>query len=121
MLDNSNLARGGTWVCYGTEKLVLGMIMTIMTIMTYPDPSERIWTVAEAKAKFSEVVELARVKAPQMVTRNGRPAIVVVSAEEWERKTKRRGSLADFLSDSPMKGVDLDLHRPKEKPRSLDL
>ena len=95
--------------------------MTIMTIMTYSEPSERNWTVAEAKAKFSELIEFARVKAPQMVTRNGRPAVVVVSAEEWERKTKRRGSLADFLSDSPMKGIDLDLHRPKENPRSLHL
>jgi len=95
--------------------------MTIMTTMTYRQPAEKIWTVAEAKAKFSEVIELARMTAPQMVTRNGRPAIVVVSAEEWARKTKRRGSLADFLADSPMKGVDLDLRRPKEKPRSLGL
>jgi uncharacterized protein with HEPN domain len=32
-----------------------------------------------------------------------------------------RRSLADFLSDSPLKGVKLDLHRPKEKPGSFDL
>jgi prevent-host-death family protein len=92
-----------------------------MTTMTYREPPDKVWTVAEAKAKFSEVIELARMTAPQVVTRNGRPAIVVVSAEEWERKTKRRGSLADFLSGSPMKGADLDLRRPKEKPRALDL
>ena len=95
--------------------------MTIVTRMTYTEPKDKVWTVAEAKAKFSEVIELARMTAPQMITRNGRPAIVVVSAEEWARKTKRQGSLADFLSESPLKGADLDLRRPKEKTRSLDL
>ena len=45
-----------------------------------------IWTVAEAKAKFSEVVERARCGTPQTITRNRRTAVVVVSAEEWERK-----------------------------------
>jgi prevent-host-death family protein len=89
--------------------------------MTYPEPKDKVWTVAEAKAKFSEVIELARKKAPQMITRHGRPAIVVVSADEWARKTQRHGSLADFLSNSPLKDLDLDLRRPKEKPRSLDL
>jgi prevent-host-death family protein len=95
--------------------------MTIMTIMTYPEPPDKIWTVAEAKAKFSEVIELARQENPQMISRNGRPAVVIVSAEEWARKTKRRGTFADFLLNSPLKGVDLDLRRPKEKPRSLEL
>jgi prevent-host-death family protein len=97
------------------------MEMTIMTTMVYPEPTDKVWTVAEAKAKFSEVIDLARQDTPQMVTRNGRPAVVIVSAEEWARKTKRHGTLADFLSDSPLKGTDLDLHRPKEKPKTLGL
>jgi prevent-host-death family protein len=95
--------------------------MTIVTTMVYPESTDKVWTVAEAKAKFSEVIELARQETPQMVTRNGRPAVVIVSAEEWARKTSRRGTLADFLSDSPLRGTELDLHRPKEKPRSLGL
>jgi len=41
------------------------------------------WTVAEAKAKFSEVVDKARVNGPQTITKNGRTAVVVVSAEDW--------------------------------------
>jgi prevent-host-death family protein len=95
--------------------------MTIVTIMTYPESPDRVWTVAEAKAKFSEVIELARLETPQMVTRNGHPAVVIVSAEEWARKTKRQGTLADFLSDSPLKGAELDLRRPQEKLRPLGL
>ena len=92
-----------------------------MTIMTYPESTEKIWTVAEAKAKFSEIVERARMAAPQMVTRNGRPAVVVVSAEEWTRKTKRQGTLAEFLADSPLKGARLDIRRPKERAKPLAL
>lgn len=95
--------------------------MTILTIVTYPETPERIWTVAEAKAKFSEVIDRARTQTPQVVTRNGQPAVVVVSAEEWERKTRRRGTLADFLSNSPLKGVTLDVRRPRETARPSPL
>lgn len=59
------------------------------------------WTVAEAKAKFSEVIDRARAEGPQIITRNGRPAVVVVASEEWERKTKRVGNLAEFFAASP--------------------
>jgi prevent-host-death family protein len=44
------------------------------------------WTVAEAKAKFSEVIDSAQNKGPQTITRNGRTAVVVVSAKEWDAK-----------------------------------
>jgi prevent-host-death family protein len=40
------------------------------------------WTVGEARAKFSEVIEKARSLGPQTTTRNGRKAAVIVSAEE---------------------------------------
>ncbi|MFZ0419954.1 MAG: type II toxin-antitoxin system Phd/YefM family antitoxin [Candidatus Sulfotelmatobacter sp.] len=39
------------------------------------------WTVAEAKAKFSEIIERAMSEGPQTITRNGRTAAVVVGAE----------------------------------------
>jgi prevent-host-death family protein len=63
-----------------------------------------IWTVAQAKAKLSELIETARTHGPQTVTRNGRRAVVVVDAAEWERKTQRSGSLVDFFNDSPLGG-----------------
>lgn len=79
------------------------------------------WTVAEAKAKLSEVIDRAVSEGPQAITRNGRPAVVVVSAAEWERKTKRVGTLADFLDASPLRGSGIDLERVKDGPRPLDL
>jgi prevent-host-death family protein len=43
------------------------------------------WSLAEAKAKFSELVERARTEGPQHLTKNGKDAAVMLSAEEYER------------------------------------
>jgi prevent-host-death family protein len=75
------------------------------------------WTVADAKAKLSEVIQLAQSRGPQTITRNGRTAAVVISAEEWERKTKRSGNLAEFFAGSPLRGSRLDAKRLKTGPR----
>lgn len=79
------------------------------------------WTVAEAKEKFSEVIERARSGGPQTITRNGRPVVVVVAAEEWERKTKRSGNLARFLAASPLRGSGLRTKRLEDSARKVDL
>ena len=81
---------------------------------------DKSWTVACAKAKLSEVIERAQ-SAPQTITRNGKPSVVVVSADEWQRKTARKGSLAAFLMESPLRGADLDLDRQRDEPRDLSL
>lgn len=73
--------------------------------------SSQTWTVAEAKARFSEVIELAKSRGPQTITRHGRETVVVVAAEEWERKTKRKGNLAEFFAASPLRNSGLMLER----------
>ena len=78
------------------------------------------WTVANAKAHLSEVIERAQ-SAPQMITRNGTPSVVMVSVEEWNRKTARKGSLASFLMESSLAGSDLDEGRDTSAPRDLSL
>ena len=79
------------------------------------------WTVANAKARFSEVLDLARDEGPQVITRNGKRAAVIVGIDEWEKKTRRKGSLVDFLLNSPLRGAGLDLERIREQPREIDL
>lgn len=46
------------------------------------------WTLQDAKNKFSAVVEAAQRGEPQHVTKRGADAVVVVSAEEFERLSK---------------------------------
>jgi prevent-host-death family protein len=79
---------------------------------------ETNWTVAGAKARLSEVIERAQ-STPQTITRNGRPSVVMVSVEEWQRKTARKGSLAEFLLGSPLRGATLDTGRLRDEPRDL--
>jgi len=78
------------------------------------------WTLAGAKAHFSEVVDRAQT-GPQTITRNGKPSAVIVSAEEWARKTIRKGTLADFLLASPFREADLELEHLRDKPRDVTL
>jgi len=96
-----------------------------MTIMTFwrggPQMGAQSWTVAEAKAKFSEVIERAMSEGPQTITRKGRTAAVIVGAEEWQRKTKRVGNLAEFFAASPLRGSGLKIRRRKDRPRKLEL
>jgi prevent-host-death family protein len=79
----------------------------------------QIWTVAEAKAKFSELIERAISLGPQTITRKGRTTAVVVGAEEWQRKTKRVGNLAEFFAASPLRGSNLKVRRLKTPPRKI--
>jgi prevent-host-death family protein len=80
-----------------------------------------IWAVAEAKARFSEVIDRALSEGPQTITRKGREAVVVVSAAEWKRKTKRKGNLAEFFLASPLRGSGIKIQRIKDGPREIDL
>jgi prevent-host-death family protein len=71
----------------------------------------RTWSVAQAKAKFSEVLEKARAEGPQTITRHGRKAAVLVAAEDWERKSRPKENLAEFFARSPLRGSGLNLDR----------
>jgi prevent-host-death family protein len=110
--------------CSSPRRLAFIQTMTIVTMVTMNEVDAMkadIWTVAEAKAKFSEVVERARCGTPQTITRNRRIAVVVVSAEEWERKVQRKGSLAEFFAVSPLRASDLKVKRVKDNPREPNL
>jgi prevent-host-death family protein len=77
----------------------------------------RPWSVAEAKAHLSDVIEHARNEGPQEITRRGKRTAVVVSVEEWDRKTQRKGSLVEFLAASPLHGSGLEVKRVRDRPR----
>jgi prevent-host-death family protein len=83
--------------------------------------STQTWTVAEAKAKFSELIEKAKSEGPQKITKHGRTTAVVVAAEDWTRKTQRKGNLAEFLSASPLRGSGLKLRRLPIRLREIEL
>jgi len=82
--------------------------------------ANRTWAVAKAKAKLSAVIDSALVDGPQTITKNGRKAVVVVAVDEWERKIKRKGNLAEFLAASPLRGIKIRrLSRSRDKARDI--
>jgi antitoxin Phd len=77
------------------------------------------WQLQEAKAKFSELVQKAIDDGPQTVTRRGQPAVVVLSAEQFELMKKRQVSLKDLLRSAPWH--ELEIERDRSPPRDVDL
>lgn len=80
-----------------------------------------VWSVAAAKARLSEVIDRALKQGPQAITKNGRPAVVVVSSEEWARKVGRKGTLAEFFAASPLSGAKIEIDRPRGGGREVEL
>lgn len=81
----------------------------------------RAWSVVDAKARLSELLDLAISDGPQAITRRGREIAVVVSAEEWHKKTSRVGSLAEFLAASPLRDSELGVARVDARGRDVPL
>jgi prevent-host-death family protein len=80
------------------------------------------WSVADAKASLSEVLQQAIATGPQTITRHGEPVAVVVSVGEWKRKTRRKGNLAEFFLTSPLRDSGLEVEERKvESDRPIDL
>ncbi|HMS05237.1 MAG TPA: type II toxin-antitoxin system Phd/YefM family antitoxin [Burkholderiaceae bacterium] len=56
------------------------------------------WPIQDAKARFSEFLETCLAEGPQMVTKRGSEAAVLVPVDEWMRlKAAARPSLKQLL------------------------
>jgi prevent-host-death family protein len=81
------------------------------------------WQLQEAKQKFSELVRRTLEEGPQVVTRHGEEVVVVVPVEEFRRMSndgEKKMDFKEFLMSAPDLSV-LDLERPKELPRDIEL
>jgi antitoxin Phd len=84
---------------------------------------ERVWQLQDAKNKFSELVERAAEGEPQVVTKRGKRAAVLVSADEYARlKGRATGGPADFVQHllTAPKGDFSAPKRTKTKLRRVD-
>lgn len=83
----------------------------------------RAWKLEEAKARFSELVRLARAHAPQRVTVHGEDAVVVMSAADYARlaPAAEQPSLHALLSNSPLKDLDFEQTGVGAPVRKVDL
>ena|SRR5437016_5841545 len=84
----------------------------------------KAWQLQTAKAQFSEVFRRARSEGPQWITRQGKEAVVLLAAEQFEQLTaraKQPESLVRFFAESPLAKANIDLGRPIDYGRTVDL
>jgi prevent-host-death family protein len=79
------------------------------------------WQLQEAKNRLSELVRKAREEGPQVITVHGSDAAVVMSAEQYAKLARRKGTLVEFFRKSPLVGEELDLTRSRDRGRRVDL
>ena len=79
------------------------------------------WALQDAKSKFSQLIEQALDKGPQIVTKRGKNTAVVISFDDFCHLSKRQGSLVDFFQNSPLAKCDLDIKRSQDFEREIEL
>ncbi len=79
------------------------------------------WQLQEAKAQFSSVVKQALSKGPQEITVHGKPAVVLISQALYEKLSHATIPFVDFMQQSPLKGVKLNIKRDRSLTREIDL
>ena len=86
--------------------------------------ASQAWQLQTAKARFSEVFRLARTEGPQLVTRQGTEAVVIIPLEQFEQfvaKDSQPASIVSFFRKSPLAEAKLDLRRDKDLGRDVRL
>lgn len=71
----------------------------------------RVWQLQEAKNKFSEVVEEALTQGPQVITKRGVEAVIVLSYAEYRKLMRTQQKLSLFFRESPLVEENLDVQR----------
>ena len=82
---------------------------------------QKHWQLQEAKNRFSRLVEQAQHNGPQIVTKHGKEAVVIISADEYRKLIRPEKNIVRFFQESPLVGEDIDLTRSKETPRDIEL
>ena len=78
------------------------------------------WQVQEAKTRFSEVIEEAYAKGPQIITRHGAERAVVLSIDEFRSLTAHKPGLRDYLLGGP-KVDEFEIERDRDPGREIAL
>jgi antitoxin Phd len=82
---------------------------------------ENHWQLQDAKNKFSNLVEQAQHKCPQIVTKHGKEAVVIISIDEYKKLVKPKNNIVKFFQKSPLAKSDIELERNTDFPRDIEL
>ncbi len=74
------------------------------------------WQIQSAKNKLSEVIDKSVTLGPQIITKHGKEAAVVISYAEYKKFAPPKKSLKELLMNSELHGIDFDLIRRDSSP-----
>jgi prevent-host-death family protein len=78
------------------------------------------WSISEARARISEVVDAALANGPQRIERRDSTPVVVVSEEIWRKLAAEYPSFADLVLNAPIEDADLPGRAPARVFRTQD-
>jgi len=81
----------------------------------------RWWQVQEAKQRFSEVLRAAESGEPQIVTRHGEEVAVLIDIAQYHHLKGQSVGFMEYLRSEPLLDADLEIERPADPPRTVDL
>ena len=80
--------------------------MTTQTAPPHADPLHT-WTIAETKARLSEILRLADEEGPQRI--GLKHPFIVVPERVWEERARPRKPLGQWLVENFPRGVNLEI------------
>ena len=92
-----------------------------MTTQTAPPPADptRTWTIADTKARLSEVLRLADEEGPQRI--GVQRAFIVVPEHVWQERARPRKPLGQWLVENfPRVGLEIPPPPPEREPPFSD-
>lgn len=79
--------------------------------------SQHVWTVAEAKAKLSEILRLAETEGPQRI--GVRRSFILVPSKLWQTKEPPRKHMGKWLVENMPRGTNLPVPDRREPERKI--
>lgn len=79
------------------------------------------WQLQQAKARLSELIRKCTKEGPQYLSVHGKMEAVLLSKSDFDKLTKKEPNFVDFMRNSPLMGVKLDLKRDNSLEREIDL
>jgi antitoxin Phd len=82
----------------------------------------KTWQLQSAKARLSQLIQNVIMQGPQKISIRGVPKVVILTIEEYDRLAKKQISFVEFITQSPLSKLKINLKRDKSLTRDdIDL
>lgn len=79
--------------------------------------SQHVWTVAEAKAKLSEILRLAETEGPQRI--GVRRSFILVPSDLWQIKESPKKPMGQWLLENMSRAGEFEIPRNRKSKRKI--